>query len=255
MPYMMTSGQVPLYYEERGTGEPLVFIHGLGLSHINWFDQAHFFMQHYRVITYDMRGHGRSGASFYELSIDDLTVDLIDLLDHLQIKKVHVCAYSIGTLVALNMAITAPKRIGRIVLTGAFHQVNNLFLWSKFIASYMTGTLRMHSFLAKRVARTNGRNAKQVMQFQLEALRAERQEVLRMLKACMRFKTKPNQLAQILNPVLLIYGGYEKYMMAYRHHLLRQLPNVAVCLIPHVNHACPTKALDQYNTIVSDFLT
>lgn len=254
MPYMVTREQIPLYYENRGKGEALVFIHGLGLSHINWFDQAVFFIPRYQVITYDVRGHGRSGSSLSGLHISDLTKDLIDLLDHLNVKKAHLCAYSTGTLIALDMAASYPERIGRIVLTGAFHQVNNVFLWSKFMASLLTGTLGMQQFLAKQVARANGRNRKQIMQFQLEALKAERQEILRTIRACMRYKMDQEQLGRIQSPVLLIYGGNEKYMMVYRHAFLQYLPNVEVCLIPHVNHACPTKALEKYNDIVGDFL-
>lgn len=254
MPYIVTDGNVPLYYEDSGEGEALVFIHGLGLSHVNWFDQAEFFIPNYRVITYDMRGHGRSGSSLSTLKIRDLTTDLINLLDYLKVDKAHLCAYSTGTLTALDAAATHPERIGRIVLTGAFHQVDNMFLWSKFMLSYLTGALGMRQFLARQVARSNGRNRKQIMQFQLEALKAERLEVMRTIIACMRYKIDQEQLEGLQHSVLVIYGGNEKYMMAYRHAFLRHLPNVEICLIPHVNHACPTKALERYNEIVGDFL-
>lgn len=120
--------------------------------------------------------------------------------------------------------------------------------------SFLTGSLGMHQFLAKRVARAHGRDYKQMMRFRLEASKAEQQEILRTIKACMRYKASPTQLQQISHPVLLIYGGKEKYMRGYRQEFLQHLPDVEVCLIPHVSHACPTKALTSYNRIVGDFL-
>lgn len=51
---------INVYYEIAGAGDPLLFIHGLGSSHRDWEPQVAFFSRHYQVITYDVRGHGKS---------------------------------------------------------------------------------------------------------------------------------------------------------------------------------------------------
>ena len=51
---------IDLYYEVTGQGEPILFIHGLGSSTRDWEPQVSFFFQRYRVVTFDVRGHGRS---------------------------------------------------------------------------------------------------------------------------------------------------------------------------------------------------
>lgn len=51
---------INVYYEIAGAGDPLLFIHGLGASHRDWEPQVAFFSRHYQVITYDVRGHGKS---------------------------------------------------------------------------------------------------------------------------------------------------------------------------------------------------
>lgn len=56
----ITYGQKTIHYEEKGTGEPLVFIHGVGLDHAMWEQQVNSLSEYYRVIVYDMIGHGES---------------------------------------------------------------------------------------------------------------------------------------------------------------------------------------------------
>lgn len=250
MPYIVTHDHVPLYYEDRGAGEAIVFIHGLGLSHASWFDQAVYFLPHYRVITYDWRGHGRSGATATDWEIRDLTHDLTYLLNERGVEQVHLCAYSAGSLIALDFAALHPERVKYLVLTGAFHQVDHWYLWGKFVTLYLTSALGLHPFLAKRIAR-----GRQTMRFQHEAMMAVRPEVLRMIKACLRYKMDDSRLKRLTHPILLIYGGGDRHIPSYRSHFLRHLPNAEVCLIPHVNHACLTKAMDSYNRIVNNFLS
>lgn len=255
MPYIVTHDHVPLYYEDRGDGEAVVFIHGLGLSHASWFDQAVYFLPHYRVITYDWRGHGRSGTAASDWDIRDLTHDLTHLLNECGVEQVHLCAYAAGTLIALDFAALYPERVKRLVLTDGFHRVDHWYLWGKFATSYLTGVLGLHPFLAKRIAHAHGRNEQQTIHLRHEAMMAVQNEILRMIKACLRYHMDDSRLERLTHPILIIYGGCNRHMRSYRSRFLRHLPNVEVCLIPHVDHACPTQAMDAYNRIVKNFLS
>ena len=82
---------------------PIVFVHGVGLTHEIWQPQFEFFNYH-STIAYDILGHGKSSLEEGEISFDDFSNQLIELLDHLNIKKIHLVGFSIGSLIARNFA-------------------------------------------------------------------------------------------------------------------------------------------------------
>ncbi|HZR42395.1 MAG TPA: alpha/beta hydrolase [Ktedonobacteraceae bacterium] len=81
--------QTNVYYEEHGTGRPLVFVHGLGLTHAMWTPQVETFRRTLRVITLDVRGAGQSGKlRGWPRILQRQTADLVALLDQLGIEQV-----------------------------------------------------------------------------------------------------------------------------------------------------------------------
>lgn len=107
---------VTLHYEARGSGEPLVLIHGWAVNRRYWDGTAELLARDYRVIRYDRRGYGESGGS------PDPTADPADLealLDHLGHARAHVLGHSAGSEVALTFAGRYPERVGGLILFGA----------------------------------------------------------------------------------------------------------------------------------------
>ncbi|MED0681281.1 alpha/beta hydrolase [Aneurinibacillus thermoaerophilus] len=248
---------VPLYYEEEGRGFPVVFLHGMGLSHANWRGQIQHFSKKFRVITYDMRGHGRSGISHRqapETYLEVLSRDLQLMLEHLGIQKAHFVAYSTGTLVLLHFLRDFSHMCERAVLTGAFPCLSDAYMYTKVGASYLLTLLHASRYEARKVAQANGATSRQVDLFMNEALKARRSEMLVLLRALVTCDLT-SFLPNVNIPTLLIYGGNEWYMRKYRHMMLTSLPQAEVCLIPKTSHACPTKACQVFNMLVEDFLT
>ncbi|WP_409967293.1 alpha/beta hydrolase [Bengtsoniella intestinalis] len=105
MPYFVTDDRCKLYYEEKGQGEPLIFVHGWTCSRRYFKNQVAVFAQKYRVITYDLRGHGdsdRSDITETGMSLDRFAMDLKELMDYLNIKTANICGWSMGTSILLN---------------------------------------------------------------------------------------------------------------------------------------------------------
>jgi pimeloyl-ACP methyl ester carboxylesterase len=103
-----------LFYEARGAGEALVFVHGFSLDRRMWEGQMAAFSSSYRVVRYDLRGHGDSAGiegryTGYE--------DLRSVLDALGIGRATLVGLSAGSELAINFAITYPNRVARLVLT------------------------------------------------------------------------------------------------------------------------------------------
>ena len=82
---------------------PLVFIHGVGLTHQMWEPQIHFFKK-YSIITYDLLGHGKTPNNKDEIKLCDFSNQLCSLLEFLKIDKINLVGFSLGSLIALNFA-------------------------------------------------------------------------------------------------------------------------------------------------------
>ena len=97
-----------LYYETMGRGEPLVLIHGGMVDRRMWDGQVKAFAKRYRVILYDVRGHGLSSGAMQPYRDQE---DLRQLLEHLHIKRAHVMGLSLGGRIAIDFAVEHPKMV------------------------------------------------------------------------------------------------------------------------------------------------
>jgi 3-oxoadipate enol-lactonase len=95
---------------------PLVLSNSLGSSLAMWDAQAPALAERFRLIRYDIRGHGQSPVPPAPYSIDDVGRDLIELLDHLEVEKAHVVGLSLGGMTGMWLGINAPERVDRLAL-------------------------------------------------------------------------------------------------------------------------------------------
>jgi len=101
---------VTLSYSEAGQGTPVVLLHGFPLSRTIWREQQERLSDRFRVITPDLRGHGRSPAPMGVYEMELLARDVLALLDALRIKKGIIMGHSMGGYVALAAWKLAPER-------------------------------------------------------------------------------------------------------------------------------------------------
>ncbi|MDR1246701.1 MAG: alpha/beta hydrolase [Clostridiales Family XIII bacterium] len=100
MPYFTTSDNCKIYYEESGTGEHIVFIHGWTATAAFFKSQTDYFSNKYHVIAYDARGHGRSDRGEIterNMRLSRLAEDLHELIESLGLNKVNLVGWSMGT--------------------------------------------------------------------------------------------------------------------------------------------------------------
>ncbi len=116
-------GGVPIHYTDEGDGEPVVLVHGFAVNaNLNWRlpGITRGLARDFRVISMDLRGHGRSGKPHDDaLYGPHMVRDVIRLLDHLGIDRAHVAGYSLGGFVALKLAVIAPERLISVAVLGA----------------------------------------------------------------------------------------------------------------------------------------
>src|SRR5262249_49552187 len=118
------SGGVAIQYEVHGEGRPIVLVHGFASSfERNWKNTGwvQFLTGHgYQVIGPDVRGHGGSAKLYTPeaYSTEQMSGDLLCLLDHLQIARTDVMGYSMGGGIVARLAMDHPERVRRIVVGG-----------------------------------------------------------------------------------------------------------------------------------------
>ncbi|HWM29515.1 MAG TPA: alpha/beta hydrolase [Woeseiaceae bacterium] len=116
--YIEANG-VNYYYEIRGSGEPLLLLHG-GLGSIDMFGPLlPLFTEHRQVISVDLHGHGRTELGERRISLIEMGDDLAVLLAELGYGKVDVLGYSMGAGVAFRLAVQHPAAVRRLVLASA----------------------------------------------------------------------------------------------------------------------------------------
>ena len=109
-------GDVELFYEDAGAGEPLVLIMGFGGDHTAWAFQVPAFAERYRVISFDNRGAGRSDCPDVPYTTRQMAEDTVGLLDALEIDRAHVVGASMGGMIAQELALNHPRRVRSLQL-------------------------------------------------------------------------------------------------------------------------------------------
>src|SRR5271170_7950583 len=115
MPYTISDG-ARIYWEESGTGEPLLLIMGLGYPHEMWHRTRPVVSSHYRTILFDNRGVGKSDVPEGAYSISQMAADAAAVLDAAGIAKANIFGISMGGMIAQEFTLNYPERVSRLVL-------------------------------------------------------------------------------------------------------------------------------------------
>lgn len=107
---------IDIHYEIEGEGPVVTFSHSLGCHLGMWDDQARALAKRYRVLRFDTRGHGKTSAPAGAYSLEQLSADLLGLLDGLGIQKTHFVGLSMGGMIGQVFALAHPERVQSLVL-------------------------------------------------------------------------------------------------------------------------------------------
>jgi 3-oxoadipate enol-lactonase len=116
----------------------IVLSNSLGTNLSMWDDQAKALSGEFRVIRYDQRGHGKSGAPKGPYTIDRLGQDVIAILDNLKIAKAHFVGLSMGGSTGMWLARMAPGRFTKIILSNTGARIGTQDVWNARIASVLS---------------------------------------------------------------------------------------------------------------------
>ena len=117
-----------LYYETQGRGTPVLLVAGLGGVGAYWRPQVPVFAQHFHVILHDHRGTGQSTHARIVYSVEQMTADLVQLMDALGIERAHLVGHSTGGAIGQVMAIEHPERLASVVICNSWTTADTFFI-------------------------------------------------------------------------------------------------------------------------------
>ena len=123
----VTLGDTEIYYESHGSGSPVLLVPGLGGVGTYWNPNIPAFSRNHQLIIHDHRGTGQSSRSRIRYSVDQMTSDLLGLMDHLKIDQAHLVGHSTGGAMAQTLAATHPERLKSMVVYASWTKADPFF--------------------------------------------------------------------------------------------------------------------------------
>lgn len=244
---------VSLYYEVKGRGTPIFFIHPPVLSSISFFHQIEGLSDDFMTVRFDIRGHGRSGPSRSPLMYSLIVEDIKQLMNHLEIEKAYLCGYSTGGSVVLEFLLTYPeKALGGIVI-GGISEVHDLRLGGRICLGIALAKLRAIRPLALSLAWSNSDSRDLLWKTYHDSKQGNPPNVEQYYRCSLRYNCT-DRLSSVRLPVLLVYGVKDKGFHSYGHLLHQRLPHSELLMIPNVKHQIPTKASNKVNDGIKQFV-
>ncbi|WP_232702411.1 alpha/beta fold hydrolase [Halobacterium wangiae] len=251
MPTVQTNG-VETYYERRGNGPPLVFVHGAILDHSQWTPQVEALGEEYTTVAYDVRGHGRTGGSDRSpYAIDLFADDLRALVEGLDLDRPVICGLSMGGCIAQVYAASYPDRLRGLVLADTFSP--DLGGWREWLQRSavlratvppvrLLGYERVEKAMVWLQQRLHGEGVGGDYE-KIERLRAEgpkltTPEFAKVVRAVAAFHETTVDLAAISVPTLVLYGEDEPAFVRRHAPIFEsEIPDASILQVPHAGHA------------------
>ena len=269
MPYTRINN-LDHYFEQVGEGVPLVFVHGAFVDSGMWNPQWNTFSDRYKVIRYDLRGHGKTGNSGRNpYSIRLFAEDLKELVEVLELDSPIICGLSLGGMIAQDFAVRFPDRLRSLVLADTAVSVSltvadKLQSYVLFPKWAMQLTIRMmsvarftqFSFWLASITRSEdwfGRDQGTREYVREKMLSMDREEYIRIYDAIYDFHLRP--LEKITCPTLVLNGEHESPSV-FRHteEILRRVPQAESQVVPGAGHTSNMENPKSFNRLMSEFL-
>jgi pimeloyl-ACP methyl ester carboxylesterase len=248
--YIQANG-LNIYYEEHGQGPALLLIHGGTATAESWQPYLAAFAKHYRVITPDSRGHGKTanptGIMSYRLLADDIAA----FVQALDIRKPCIYGFSDGGQVALEIGMRYPDLPQALVVGAA---------WFKFTEAYRTwvrnllGDEQSPDVDTQKFERENPEWAGWLQQvYGADHWKTALKQIKPMWATPLNYT--PDDFAQVVAPTMVLVGDRDEVVpIAEASEMYGLLPNAELAVIPGAGHLASFENAPLAQTLVLDFL-
>lgn len=223
---------IQLYFEEKGSGPPFIFLHGNGEDGTYFKNQTDYFQRNYRVIAVDTRGHGKSPRGEKPFTIKQFSCDLYDFMTERGISSAIILGFSDGANIAMTFAMEHPEMVKALILNGGN-------LNPKGIKRSTQIPIELGYKIAKRFAKKSQGADKNA---EMLGLMVNEPNI------------EPTELSKITAPTLVICGTNDMVKNAHTKLIADSIKNAKLTLIKG-NHFIANKRPEEFNRAVDEFLS
>jgi 3-oxoadipate enol-lactonase len=257
MPFAQIS-DARLRYELAGpeTAPALVFSNSLGTTHRMWDSQIETFSRHFRVLRYDTRGHGDSSVTPGPYTNEQLSLDVVGLLDALRLDRVYFCGLSMGGMAGVFLGAHVPKRLHKIVLCNTAAKIGAAETWNARIEAVQKGGMKAVAAAVLERWLTPGFRASHPAETKtvLEMLERANPEGYAACCAAVRDTDERQSLAKVQVPTLVLAGKHDPVIPpADAHYLAEHIPAARYVEVD-ATHLSNLEAKEEFNRAVLGFL-
>ena len=253
-----------VYYIDVGSSGalPIVLIHGFPFNYEMWRPQIEVLENNFRVIAYDIRGHGNSGISDGQYMIDFFVDDLVGLLNHLKIEKAVLCGLSMGGYIALRTVERNPERVKALILADTQSKPDSNEAKLKRAASIgaikKLGVKPYAESFVKAVFATDSLTKKTATVEKINQI-IQMNSSLGICGALLALASRTDTteaLPAIKVPTLILVGENDKLTPpSASHEMYSKIPKSEIHLISNAAHMSNLENPDEFNKHVLNFLS
>jgi len=252
MPYLEREG-AKIFYEDNGIAEDgrtaILWTHGYGAGSAMWQGQVDAFGDRFRMIRWDVRGHGRSEVpdDMGAFSTEHVIADMTALLDHLCLERVILAGHSLGGFMSLRFHSFYPERVIALILQGSGPGFRNAEAREKWnvIACEKADALEAEGLPALR----GGAEAQLCTHISVKALANAARGILTHTDSRVM-----EHLADITVPTLILVGGDDKHFLGAASYMEKKIAGSRQVVFADAHHGCNVDQPDAVNRALGDFL-
>ena len=246
------------YLIKKNNTAPIVFIHGVGLTKEIWDQQLDFF-KNYNTLTYDLLGHGKTPLEKTQLNFEDFTKQLINLIDELEIKKIHLVGISLGALIARNFAAKHSDRISSLVLHGSIYKRSNeqkRIVENRFELMKMDKPASKKSALRRWFNEEFIKNNKEIYDKIYSMLEDnDLKNLLKVYKLFVNYEDEDQIFGKINTNTLVTTGQYDVGSTTeMAKNLTKKIKNAKYVEIKDGKHLCNIESAEEFNKTLELFI-
>ncbi len=257
-------GSHTIYYDDHGSGQPLLLIPGLSNSRLIWWKQIGVFSKKYHLIQMDNRDAGDSSLGTGPYTIGDMADDSAGLIRNLDLGAMNVIGWSMGGFISLELAVRNPELVNRLILVATSAGGSDYVQPSSEIQAILmptryedieTRVRHIYPLLAgPGYMESHPEDMDQILEYE-KAKRMSLKSYQRQLQAVMNWAGVGNRLSDISVPTLVIHGNADRLMPHDNGQFLStHIPGAQLLSYGQVGHLPPIETPELFNRDAMQFL-
>tara|TARA_Y100001936_G_scaffold33849_1_gene31915 strand:+ start:256 stop:1038 length:783 start_codon:yes stop_codon:yes gene_type:complete len=253
------SNQNHYFYKENNT-IPLVFVHGVGLDHQMWKPQVNQ-LSNFTILTYDLLGHGKTPFENDTLKFEDFSNQLISILKHLDLEKINLIGFSLGSLIALDFASKYQEKLNKLILIGTTYKRSRSersLVLERFNQAKLNKPISKQAIKRWFSDEYLKKNPSIFDKF-MKILTKKPKDHKNFIKAYELFANHVDniELLKKINTKTLVMTGTNDVgsTPSMSQELVKDLPNSSYIEIPNGKHLCSIECADDVSMKIKNFIT